>query len=540
VACNWRIRHKLMLGIALVVGIMAFLVVGSLKGLSAYRDTMRLISDKMAESKEAYDLRQSLEVLADKKTESEVVDKLPKVRADLDDYRKRLQATVNGGRDPDSGYKELEWVKALESRLAKLDEAIDEVTNRPRLIRNNDDDGKQRINTAKADLVRAAGDLISVINVGLHERIKAARNQNTVSTVILVSTASLSMLLVLVFGRAFYRWIATPIRDLETGVERITKGDFEHRLDIRSGDEMQDLAEAFNGMSSKLRDIYRDLHNQVNERSRQLVRSERLAGVGFLAAGVAHEINNPLASIAFCSEALERRLAELFETRRFGLGTAATQERDIVAKYLKMIQEEAFRCKEITQKLLAFSRGGERKREQTDLAEIVQGVLDMIQHLQNCKGKNLDFQPAGPLMAWVNGQEIKQVFLNLVVNALDSMDEGGTLTITPTVADGAVELTFQDNGCGMTPDILENIFEPFFTRSRTGKGTGLGLSISHRIISSHGGDIAATSAGPGQGSTFTVRLPIEPVAMPDGGEDAPDPEAEFLKLSTAQRERQAA
>ena len=89
------------------------------------------------------------------------------------------------------------------------------------------------------------------------------------------------------------------------------------------------------------------------------------------------------------------------------------------------------------------------------------------------------------------------------------MDSGGTLTVTPSVKDGTVELTFQDSGCGMTADILENIFEPFFTRSRTGKGTGLGLSISHRIISSHGGDITAASAGPGQGSTFTVRLPIE-------------------------------
>jgi two-component system, NtrC family, sensor kinase len=151
------------------------------------------------------------------------------------------------------------------------------------------------------------------------------------------------------------------------------------------------------------------------------------------------------------------------------------------------------------------------------------------------------FQPHEPLEAWVNGQEIKQVFLNLVVNALDSMDEGGTLTITPSVKDGTVELIFQDTGCGMTPDILENIFEPFFTRSRTGKGTGLGLSISHRIISSHGGEIAAASAGSGQGSTFTVRLPIEqPAELRDGGDSAPDPEAEFLKLSNAQRERQAA
>lgn len=541
-ACNWRIRHKLMLGIGLVVGIMAFLLAGTLKGLYAYRDTMRSIDAKLVELIEANDLRASLEVLHAQKGAYELGDKIFKAKEALTDYRQRLKATIDARRDPDNGYKELHKVQALLESFTKLEKAVAIAHEKPDISNPFTDEELMRpIDAAKAELVRTSSDLIGDINLALHGRIAASRRQNTITLAMLVSTASLSMLLVLIFGRSFYRWIAMPIRNLEAGVARIAKGDFEHRLDIHSGDEMEDLAQAFNDMSSRLRDIYRDLHNQVNDRSRQLVRSERLAGVGFLAAGVAHEINNPLASIAFCSEALERRLAELFESRRLGTGQALDQERDIVAKYLKMIQEEAFRCKEITQKLLAFSRGGERQRELTDLAEIVQGVLDMVQHLQNCKGKHLVFQPAGKLEAWVNGQEIKQVFLNLVVNALDSMDDGGTLTITPTMKDDTIELTFEDTGCGMTPDILENIFEPFFTRSRTGKGTGLGLSISHRIITSHGGDITAASAGAGQGSTFTVRLPTEqPEVLADGGDEASDPEAEFLKLSTARRQRQAA
>src|ERR1019366_2980441 len=158
--------------------------------------------------------------------------------------------------------------------------------------------------------------------------------------------------------------------------------------------------------------------------------------------------------------------------------------------------------------LLAFSRGGERTREPANLVEVIQGVLDMVQHLQNCKGKRIEFRSIAPLQAWVNAQEIKQVFLNLVVNALESMEEGGALVISHQVHDGQIELTFKDTGCGMTPEVLENIFEPFYTRSRTGKGTGLGLSISHRIITQHGGDIEATSDGVGKGSTFIVRLPI--------------------------------
>ena len=112
------------------------------------------------------------------------------------------------------------------------------------------------------------------------------------------------------------------------------------------------------------------------------------------------------------------------------------------------------------------------------------------------------------VVAGVCGEDIKSVVLNLVVNALESMDEGGVLTITLKGSGAGAEMLFTDTGCGMPPDVVENIFEPFYTRSRTGKGTGLGLFISHHIVAQHGGDIRVASAGPGQGSTFTVRLPI--------------------------------
>jgi signal transduction histidine kinase len=242
----------------------------------------------------------------------------------------------------------------------------------------------------------------------------------------------------------------------------------------------------------------------VNERGRQLVRSERLASVGYLAAGVAHEINNPLASIAFCAEGMERRLADLL--------ARSPREQETITKYLQMIQQEAFRCKQITQGLLEFSRVGEGQRQPTDLGEVVQSVLDMVQHLRNCHGKRVVFRPAGHTVALANPQEIKQVVLNIVVNALDSMDEGGVLTIGLARNGPMVEMHFADNGCGMPPEVLDKIFEPFFTAKRSGKGTGLGLSISQRIVSQHGGEIEASSPGPGRGSAFIVRLPLAPAA----------------------------
>ena len=348
----------------------------------------------------------------------------------------------------------------------------------------------------------------------------------TVSLAIVLSTSVLAVLLMAGLLRFFYRWVFYPIRDLEAGVGRVAKGDFEHRIEVHSGDEIEDLAKAFNDMTGRLRDMYRDLAQQVNERSRQLVRSERLAGVGFLAAGVAHEINNPLAGIAFCSEALKRRLAELFDSSNLQAQAdgSVQQEHEIVAKYLKMIQEEAFRCKEITQKLLEFSRGGEQQREPTDLGELVQGVLDMVQHLPNCKGKEIVFQPDQ------GRRGLGQRPGDQVGGPQPGRQRPGQhgrrrpATITPARSrDGMVELIFHDTGCGMTTEVLENIFEPFFTRSRTGKGTGLGLSISHRSSPSTAARSRRPAPAPARAAPSSVRLPLESPPAAETG-DKLDPE----------------
>src|SRR5262249_9829188 len=279
----------------------------------------------------------------------------------------------------------------------------------------------RNVQGAITKLVEVATDLRNEINAELLKSIYASHRPYRLSMWIVLTTSGVGGLLMIGLLRFFYGWIFNPIRDLEQRVKRVAQRGIECRIELHSGDEMEELAAAFNEMTNRLDEMYRDLAHQVNERSRQLVRSERLASVGFLAAGVAHEINNPLASIAFCSEALESRLAENTTTPPIN--------NEVVSKYLKMIQQEAFRCKAITQRLLEFSRSGERRREPNDLGELIQSVLDMVQHLQNYKDKQILFEPTNRVSAWINAQEIKSVVLNLVVNALDSMDENGALTI---------------------------------------------------------------------------------------------------------------
>jgi signal transduction histidine kinase len=550
VASRWRIRHKLILGLGLVVAIMALLLAGTLRGLYSYYLTINSIRSKLTELKAAENLKRAIDLLATPETHFNLIENritLPEAISDarekLAAYEKELQDTYVHSRDPNYGAYESQVITALDQKL-DLREAVEEAVrqaNVPKVSgsqgdpedqkedQNKNDPGKKKkldpLQERFEELKVAADDLRGHIYKDLDSRLGESRGHYQITLWISVPASIAGLLLVCGLGRSFYAWVFYPIRDLEEGVARVAGGNFDHRIEVHSGDEMEDLGAAFNDMMGRLHDLYSDLARQVNERSRQLVRSERLASVGFLAAGVAHEINNPLASIAFCSEALEARLTDLL--RHLRASGRHPDEHEVFTKYLKMIQEEAFRCKKITERLLEFSRSGERRREPADLARLVQSVLDVTQHLQNSRGKRILFETlperpgGGRVTAWVNAEEIKSVVLNLVVNALDSMDEGGTLTIRLGQRDGMAELLIADTGCGMTQEVLENIFEPFFTRSRTGKGTGLGLTISHRIITQHGGEIEAASPGPNRGSTFTVRLPVQPAEVPTGAEPPP-------------------
>jgi signal transduction histidine kinase len=541
----------MMLGLLLVVGIMALLLGGTLIGVGAYIATVKTVDCKLAEYRKASDLKEAVKRLTEHAPDGlrDVLEqqqsfepKIADVRHALDDYQLQLQYTLLHHRDPDGGFQESGYVTALKDGLQKLEKALAEYNAQPQASTVGDAQARSdrgKVEATIGELLGATDDLLGAIYEHLDGRTKASKRYYNTSLIIVFSTSIAGVLLMGVLLRLFYTRVLHPIRDLEAGAGRVAQGDLDHRIEIHSGDEMEELANAFNNMTDRLCEIYRDLNRQVNERSRQLVRSERLASVGFLAAGVAHEINNPLQAITLYSGALEARLAELVRRlQQPGVPESATvpaDEQEVLTKYLKTILEEAFRCKRITERLLEFSRGGERHRELIDMTELVQAVLDVAQPLQSCKGKEINFEPAGQVTGWANADEIKSVVLNLVVNALDSMEEGGRLTIRLRPNGGMAELVLTDTGCGMTAEVLENIFEPFFTRSRTGKGTGLGLTISHRIITQHGGEIEAASPGPDQGSTFTVRLPRQPAedVASSGREDEAEAEEPVIRRLAA-------
>ena len=337
---------------------------------------------------------------------------------------------------------------------------------------------------------------------------QARREYHTANWLCVVFTLTTMGVITILLLR-FRRRIFNPLETLLEGSRQVAAGNYSHRIRLDTDDEVSELADALNDMTQNFQMIQKDLNRKVRQRTREVIRSEKMASVGFLAAGIAHEINNPLASIAWSAEALEMRVHEILpDEETSGDEPESTADIQQMKKYLSMIQVEAFRCKEITASLLDFSRMGDPKKGPTNIAQVVGTVVEMLKPLSKYREKNIHFRGDYSVNATANSQELKQVALNLITNALDSVDEGGTVEIDLTAKNGQAVLRVTDDGCGMTEEIKEHLFEPFFTRRRDGQGTGLGLSITYQIIQEHGGDIEPSSAGPGKGSTFVVRLPL--------------------------------
>jgi len=241
-------------------------------------------------------------------------------------------------------------------------------------------------------------------------------------------------------------------------------------------------------------------YQKLKEAQEQVIRTEKLASLGKLAATVAHEINNPLAAVLTYT----RLMMKLMSRGRF------TQERlEDIARYLTIMESETARCGEIVKNLLAFSRQPKITVEASSIEELIEKTLALISHDLEMKNIQLvkEIEPDLPKIK-CSSRHIQQALLNLLSNASEAMPEGGTLTVTAkrSKSDGFVEAVISDTGCGISEEDLKNIFEPFFTTKEEGRGVGLGLSVVHGIITRHNGSIEIESK-PDEGSAFKVRLP---------------------------------
>jgi len=233
----------------------------------------------------------------------------------------------------------------------------------------------------------------------------------------------------------------------------------------------------------------------------QLAYTEKLSTVGRIAAGMAHEINNPIAAIAACAEGLQRRTKNL--------DPEIAESIQDLPQYLETIKQSAYRCKSITQKMLTLSRQVEPTFRLINPNDVIKDTIALVEYEAKSEQKKIELDLAADLpYIRADGSQLGQVFLNLVQNALDAIDTSEEIKITTRKNSHSVEIIFDDEGCGIARENLQNIFEPFFTTKPPGKGTGLGLSISEGIIRGHGGTLEVSSEL-GIGTTFRVVLPTD-------------------------------
>jgi two-component system, NtrC family, sensor kinase len=249
----------------------------------------------------------------------------------------------------------------------------------------------------------------------------------------------------------------------------------------------------------ELSELSQSLEQQVEERGRQLSRAETLASVGTLAAGVAHEINNPIATIASCAEGLLRKQQK---------NRAATRDsgaRQI--QYLELIKEEAYRVKGITRNLLDFSRPSSNQHRIIDLREPLKATMTILEFRAKKAGKLLEFNSSGEeTLILGDPNALRQLFLNITINALDASEAEAKVQWHLSKKDATIVACCQDQGLGMNPEQLNKIFDPFYTTKEPGKGTGLGLSISHSIVQQHNG-ILDIQSQESQGTNVIVTFP---------------------------------
>ena len=343
--------------------------------------------------------------------------------------------------------------------------------------------------------------------------------------VMLVTAVEITLisLFIIYFTR---RFVGRPIEKLIDGFKAVSQMELDKPLDIAdTSEELGELARSFDVMRGRLRgalgeinDFTQKLETKVEKRTQELqaaqkklLHSDRLASLGQLSASVAHEINNPISGVLNLSMLLQRMLKD------DGVPPGRIEE---FRKYLTQITNETARVGRIVSDLLAFSRRSKPQRAPADLNKLVRTTLSLVQHKMKLSNVAVETDLRADLPAVpCDASQIQQVILNLLLNAAEATQSRPErrVTVSTSSGEGMVWLSVADNGEGIPPENLAKIFDPFFTTKSEGKGVGLGLAVSYGIIQAHGGDIDVKSK-PGEGTTFTVYLPLE--QPPQTGEPA--------------------
>ncbi|MGA7403059.1 MAG: ATP-binding protein [Candidatus Sulfotelmatobacter sp.] len=341
--------------------------------------------------------------------------------------------------------------------------------------------------------------------------------QIAVSSARSLSYTAAAMLIVAVMSWLFVWWVVDkPIRALKKGTEHLSLGELGYQINVRSQDEVGDLARSFNGMSLQLRAANEEivtwaktLEDRVDEKTKELrsahehvLHVEKMASLGKMAAVVAHEVNNPLSGILTYAKLLRKWVES---------GQAEHEKREEAMQCLQLIAAESRRCGELIKNLLSLSRTAPMNVQLTDLHAVIDRSLLLVRHQLDLGGIELQLAVANDLPRIpCDPAQIEQVLIALIMNAIDAMPRGGNLWLDAHLSDDETEIEIQvrDDGAGIAPEILPHIFEPFLTTKETGHGVGLGLAISRGIVERHNGQIEVKSEL-GRGTTFVITLPTQ-------------------------------
>ena len=398
--------------------------------------------------------------------------------------------------------------------------------NRPDRFRIYRNEGGQRVlgiitpienqpscSNAQCHAHPASQQVLGVLDTNL-SLAKADAQLRVSSTRMFLYTAG-AMLIVTILSWLFvWEVVGKPIRTLEKGTEHLSRGELGYQIEVRSRDEVGDLAHSFNSMSSQLRAAHEEtvtwaktLEDRVAQKTKELrsahehmLHVEKMASMGKMAAVVAHEVNNPLSGILTYAKLLRKWV---------GSGQAEHEKRAEAIECLDLIAAESRRCGDLIKNLLSLSRTAPMNLQSTELHAVIDRCVLLVRHQLELNGIELQQKRAPDLpLVSCDPAQIEQVLLALIMNAIDAMPRGGTLWIDTKLTHDEIEIKVRDDGAGIAPDVLPQIFEPFMTTKENGRGVGLGLAISHGIVERHNGRMEVQSEL-GKGTTFTVTLPTQ-------------------------------